>query len=1090
MKIYSKILLVMKLTAFLLFITLLQVSARGFSQITLKAANAPLSAVLKTVEKQSGYLFVYNAQQIHLGNITADLKNATIEETLQTFFKDKPITYQIVDKNIVLLPKKEEVTLFDKAKALFAQVTITGKVQDETGQPLPGVTVRVKGTSTATSTDVKGQYSVTVPDDKSTITFSFIGYETQELQAKDIPNGSVIKLKASETNLKEVVVNKGYYDEKRELLTGDVSVVSAKVIGEQPVSDPILALEGRVPGLYISQTSGIPGASYTVRLRGQSSIANGNDPLYIVDGVPVNTTTLTSSTIGGGAAGSPSNGVGQGISVFNSLNPADIESIEVLKDADATAIYGSRGANGVILITTKKGQAGQTKVDVDFNSGAGSIVQMMPFLNTQQYLAMRHEAFKNDGKLPGATDYDVNGTWDTTRYTNWQKVMTGNTSHFTNANVSLSGGNANTQFRLNGGYSHQTTVFPGDYDDQKASLSLNLSHTSTNQKFHAFFNAQYSEDSNLIPTTDFTSFIRLAPDAPALYDAGANINWQNGTWNNPIASTLKSATAITDDLNSSLRLIYDILPNLKFQSNIGYTHMEMNQSLQTPATAFFGPAVAANRSNNIATTYNNTWIIEPQINYTKNLDKGKFSLLIGASVQRNIYNTISQSTSVYSSDDLIKNVANASTLRDASSYTDYRYVGMYGQLGYNWEEKYVLNLTARRDGSSRFGPGSQFGNFGSVGAGWIFSKEKFIGDALPFLSFGKLKASYGTTGSDQIPPYQYLSTYGASGTYQNTTGLAPNRIANPYFAWEVVNKLETGLELGFLKNRIQLEADYYRNRTGNQLVGQPLGGQDGFSFIQANLPAVVQNAGLEVELNTVNIKSGNFNWASTFNISRSRNKLVSFPGLAYNSSYSSVLVIGQSVFGSHYYHYTGVNPQTGLFTVQDVNGDGILTAADQQLKAVTQDYFGGLSNSFTLNSWQLDIFFQFVKQTALLQKFFASSGGIFNSNVVTYALDRWQKPGDITDIPKFSSIGGASYNNGSSSDRFITDASFIRLKNVALSYNLPQKWQHSLGLKSARIYLQAQNLLTITNYLGPDPESQGNSLPPIRMISLGIHASL
>jgi TonB-linked SusC/RagA family outer membrane protein len=1098
-----KYLLVMKLIILLTTIACLHVSARTHAQsISLSKTNAPLTEVFSSIKQQTSYKFFWKGDDLSGYKITVTLKNATIAEVMDKILKDLPLTYTITENTIVI--RQKETSPFDnlksKIKALIAQVTITGKVQDETGQPLPGVTVRIKGTNTATSTDVKGQYSITAPDDKSIVAFSFIGYEAQELQAKDIPNGSVIKLKASETNLKEVVVSKGYYNEKRELLTGNVTIVSAKVIGEQPVSDPILTLEGRVPGLYISQTSGIPGAGSTVRLRGQNSIANGSNPLYIVNGVPFSSNSLTSPDIGGGAVGSPFTGTGvissSGLSPFNNLNPADIESIEVLKDADATAIYGSRGANGVILITTKKGKAGQTRVDVDYNSGIGTVAHTIPFLNTQQYLAMRHEAFKNDGVLPTASDYDVNGTWDTTRYTNWEKVFIGNTSHFTNANVSLSGGNTNTQFRLSGGYSRQTTVFPGDFNDQKASMALSLSHTSTNQKFHADFNVQYVEDNNVLPTGDFSSYQSLAPDAPALYDGNGNVNWQNGTFFNPVSGSLVNASAITDNLNSSLRLAYDILPSLKLQSNFGYSHLEMNQSIQTPAASFYGPAVTTNRENDIANTYNNTWIIEPQLNYIKKISKGQLDMLIGTSIQRSIYNTLGQAATGFSSDDLIKNVANASAIRvSGSSYTDYRYVGLYAHLGYNWGEKYIVNITARRDGSSRFGPGNQFGNFGSLGAGWIFSKESLIENALPFLSFGKLKASYGTTGNDQIVPYQYLSTYSASGNYQNTAALGPNRIASPYFAWEVVNKLEAGLELGFLKNRIQLEADYYRNRTGNQLVGQPLATQNGFSSIQANLPAVVQNAGIELELNTVNIKGSKFNWTSSFNFSRSRNKLVSFPGLAYNSTYVNAYVVGQPIYSRKMYHFTGVDAQTGLYTFQDLNGDGVLTVADRQLiKTVAQDYFGGFQNNFSYGDWQLDVFFQFVKQTGLGVLNVYVVGGSFNQNMPTAILNRWQNPGDVTDIAKFTTFagpsGGAGNSNITSSDRFITDASFIRLKNVSLSYSLPQSWQHTLGLQSARIYLQGQNLLTFTNYIGFDPETQGTSLPPLRMISLGIHASL
>lgn len=476
---FFKTLLIMKMAIFIICAAFLQVSAStGFAQkVTLNEKDASLEKVFNDIKKQTGVIFFYKADALRgTSKVNINVKDATLQEALDQCLKDQPLIYTIAGNTIGV--KKKEENLIDKAKAFYAQVTVTGKVTDETGQQLPGVTVKIKDSDLATATDSKGSYTITVPDNNTILVFSFIGYETQELAAKYIPSGSAIIFKAVATNLKEVVVNKGYYNEKRELSTGDVSVVSAKEIGQQPVSDPIMALEGRVPGLQISQASGMPGSALIVQLRGQNSIANGNAPLYIVDGVPFTSTTLTSSDIGGGAVGIPYNGgpVGLGLSPFNSLSPTDIESIEVLKDADATAIYGSRGANGVILITTKKGKPGSTKFDIDVNSGTGEVSRFIPMLNSQQYLAMRNEAFKNGGNTPGASDYDLNGLWDNTRYTDWQKMLIGGTAKYTNAQAEISGGNLNTQFLIGGAYNRQTTVFPGNFFDQKGSLHVSLNH--------------------------------------------------------------------------------------------------------------------------------------------------------------------------------------------------------------------------------------------------------------------------------------------------------------------------------------------------------------------------------------------------------------------------------------------------------------------------------------------------------------------------------------------------------------------------------------------------------------------------------------
>jgi TonB-dependent SusC/RagA subfamily outer membrane receptor len=479
-----QLLRIMRLTTVILIATFMQVSAAGYAQrVTLNEHNASLETVLKEIRQQTGYDMLFDRQLVlKAPPVTLNIKDVALSDALTKILADQPLDFVIEDKTITIKAKEQSFLNNNKTKlkAELSQITAMGKVVDGTGQPIPGVNVREKGTQNGTVTDSKGKYSLSVTDDKSIITFSYIGYETQELRAKDLPDGSAIVLKAAENNLQEVVISKGYYNEKQELSTGDVSVVTAKIIGEQPVSDPIQALIGRVPGLNIQQTSGIPGAYATIQIRGQSSIANGNDPLYVIDGVPFSSASLNygsniANALRGSFAGN-NNSIGNssggaGVSPFNALNPNDIESIEVLKDADATSIYGSRGANGVVLITTKKGKVGDTKFTLDASQGAGSVGHFMDLLNTQQYLQMRHQAFANDGIAfpsittnPSDNNYDVNGVWDTTRYTNWQKAMIGGTAQWTNIQGNLSGGNANTQFLIGGGYNRQTTVFPGDFE--------------------------------------------------------------------------------------------------------------------------------------------------------------------------------------------------------------------------------------------------------------------------------------------------------------------------------------------------------------------------------------------------------------------------------------------------------------------------------------------------------------------------------------------------------------------------------------------------------------------------------------------------
>jgi TonB-dependent starch-binding outer membrane protein SusC len=1093
----------MKISTILILAACLQVSARSFSQnVTLSVKDAPLDKVLNEIKKQTGYEFFYNQELLQKSKrVNMEIKDMPIEYALKECFRDQPLTFSIFKNNVVV---KEKTVAFQPTASSPPPIDIHGRVTDSAGMPMTGASVTIKGTKKGVVTDANGFFTLKGIDNNATLLISFTGYETKSIRLEG-KSDILVQLKHEASSLQEVVVNKGYYSTTQKLNTGDVAKVSGEDIQKQPVTDPILALEGRVPGLYIQETSGVPGANSTIRLRGQNSIASGNNPLYIVDGVPYSSNSLTSNFIGGGILGYPENqNYGGGASPFNYLDPNNIESIEVLKDADATAIYGSRGANGVILITTKKGKGGRTQFDVNIYSGSGKVTKTLDLLNTKQYLEMRHEAFLNDGLTPGPTDYDLNGTWDTTRYTDWQKVLIGNSSQFTNINANLSGGNTNTQFMVGGTYSDQGTVYPGSYGDEKASGHFNLTHISSDHRLHAQISSTYLVDNSNLPSYDFTYVIGLAPDAPALYDGNGNLNWQtvNGTatWSNPLANTVSSAKAVTHNFISNLNVGYNILPGLELKGNFGYSNTLMDQIILFPASFNAPPNNndPGSRTNENAITSSQTWLVEPQINYRKKLGQGQLDILIGTTFQETSGNSIAEISSGFSSDALIADPL-AGQNKNLAGYSNsvYRYNAFFGRVNYNWDEKFLLNITGRRDGSSRFGPGRQFGNFGAIAAGWIFSKEKFIQNGQSFLSFGKLRVSYGLTGNDQIGDYQFLSLYNPYPfTYAGISGLSPTGHSNPNFGWETVRKAEAALELGFLGDRIFLTASYYINRTSNQLIGYQLPLLTGFNNVQANLPAVIQNSGAEFVVNSVNIKAKNFKWTTSINLTIPDSKLISFPGLA-TSSYAYNYSIGQSLFIKETYHSTGVDPQTGVFTFATKNANGQPSAPQDLVitKPITQKYYGGMANSFTYKGLSLDIFFQFVKQLGISdrQYFYYNDPGYFNENMPTYVLDRWQKPGDVTNVGKFSTQYAADPpGNIPQSDYIISNASFIRLKNVSLSYTFPQSLQKEAHLHNARIYIQCQNLLTITKYAGLDPASPsgGVVLPALRIITGGIQLTL
>ncbi|MDR6941358.1 SusC/RagA family TonB-linked outer membrane protein [Mucilaginibacter pocheonensis] len=1104
-----KYLVVMKLIVLLITIACLQVSARTLAQnISLSEKNVPLTDVFNSIKKQSNYKFFWTGSDLSGFTVSVAVKNANIKDVMDKVLTGLPLTYSITENTIVI--QKKETSFLDnlKTKTNLAGPGVNGIVKDETGKIMPGVTVKVKGTEqAATATNNDGIFQITVPNDEAVIVFSYIGYETQELRFKDIIQGAVITMKASETNLHEVVVSKGYYNERQALLTGNVSKISAKAIEQQPVANPLAALEGQVPGLFITQSTGNPGGGFKIQIRGQSSLINGTDPFIVIDGVPYNSKitgydgpnsqgTLSGSNLAGG-------------SPLNFINPYDIESIEILKDADATSIYGSRAANGAMLITTKKGKAGATRVSFNVNSGLTTPSRDITLMNTQQYLQVRHEAFKNDGitTIP-ANAYDLR-LWDTTRYTNWSKVFLQNRAVYTDANASISGGNTNTQYLVGAGYNRQTTgtpeLVPNAGADQKGSVHFNLNTQTPDQKFKLSLTAGYISDLNTVNGQTDLSFYRFttAPDAPPLYNPDGSLNWMppvqgaRGSWTNPLAGQYGKYKSNTSNLTSSATISYTLMPGLDVKANLGYTNMQLDEVSTLPTTINDPGRNITTGTSYFGETNTHTWIVEPQANYTRKIGKGILSALVGASFNEQNASNQKLAGAGFINDGLLENIQSAGSITPQSYSSQYKYNALRARLNYTYEDKYILNLTANRDGSSRFGPGKQFGNFWSAGGAWIFSEEKFIKNNLSFLSFGKLRGSYGTTGNDQITDYRFLDLYNSIPSYTATSpssGLRPQNLFNPDLAWEIDKKLEGGIELGFLNDRISFSASIFRNRSGNQLVTSPVSAVTGFKSIPANLPAVVQNTGQEFELRTMNIKTRDFSWSTSANLTIPKNKLLSFPGLA-QSVYASKYVVGQPITILKVYHELGVNPQTGIYEFQAANGTVTSTPnSTTDMNAIVNTapkFYGGFSNTFSYKGFSLDIMFQFVKQTG--PNFFNA----FNNNLgaqnvnfpISFYNDHWEQPGDVAKYQMSTQKSGAvstAASNARSSDFAYSDASYIRLKNLALSWQIPGTWKERLHLQSCRIFLNAQNVLTITNYNGIDPETQGLGSPPKKVWVTGI----
>jgi TonB-linked SusC/RagA family outer membrane protein len=892
------------------------------------------------------------------------------------------------------------------------------------------------------------------------------------------------------------------------LNTGNVSAVNAETISKQPVNNPLLALSGRVPGLQINQVNGFAGSGVSVQIQGQNSITQGNDPFYVIDGVPYFSQLLPNLGNILGTSRSSGLSVANNGNPLSFINPQDIESISILKDADATAIYGSRAANGAILITTKKGKAGGTKVNVNLQSGVGKVPKFIKLLNTPEYVEMRNEALKNDGiTSPSATDYDINGTWDKTRYTDWQKELIGGSAKYNDLQGSISGGNDNTQFLIGSGYHRETTVFPGDFNDTKGSLRFNLHNISNDKKFQVSLSASYLAENNKLPAVDLTQYAMIsAPNAPSLYNSDGSINWApdasgNSSWgfNQPAALQLYKYKVATNNLISNFLMSYQISNGLSIRSNFGYSRLEQNELAENPQAVVppeyrsFIPRTASYGNNNLS-----TWIIEPQIQYRKTFGINNIDFLLGSTFQENNSNRKLINGTGYNSDLVMGNINAATSINVPDNSTIqslYKYNALFARINYNIDDKYILNFTARRDGSSRFGAENQFHNFGAIGTAWLFSSEKFIKDHLQFLSFGKLKASYGTTGNDQIGDYTFISLYQPlnPGTpYRGTGGAIPQGLSNPYLQWEETKKMNIGLDLGFFKDRILITGNYYNNKSSNQLVSTPLAITSGFSSIAANLPATVRNYGLEFTISTKNITTKSFNWTTNINLTLPKNKLLSFPDIQ-NSAYSNIYIVGQPLTIQKLFKFNKVDPATGIYQYIDKNDNVTSDPSNDQLNRTVivnsaQTLFAGLQNSIGYKNFQLDFFFQFVKQKANSNYYGNFPGSIYTANQPVSVLNRWQSAGDIAKVEKYNSDFSlyGPQSSITSSDAVWKDASYLRLKNVSLSWVLPQRICDKMRITSARIYVQGENLLTITGYDGLDPETKVNTtLPVLRVITFG-----
>lgn len=960
---------------------------------------------------------------------------------------------------------------------LMAQgLRISGRVTSSAdGQPLPGVNVLVKGTTNGVSTDANGNYSLTIPNGSVTLLLTSIGSVSQEVA---VGNRTVINVQLVEAlnELSQVVVT-GYNTTQRKDITGSITSVSPEKFKNIPVASFDQALQGQAAGVQVTQSSGTPGGGINVRVRGSTSISASNRPLFVVDGVPVEDGSLTNREFGG-----------QQDNAFALFNANDIESIDVLKDASAKAIYGSRAANGVVLITTKKGRSGQkTTFSADVQRGVIDMVRKPSLLNASELLDLQREAVTNAGMDPdkqglvkGVTD-GVNTDWvgATTRRAIYEQYQ-----------LSTQGGNDKTQFYLSGSYRNEEGVqLNNEFGRYTAQFKFDHKATSqlsfgTNITLSRAKNKRVKGDNFLDGV--YSGAIKSLPyyspydESGRLYAPGDD-NYAGFPNFNPVGqAVLPRFETYTAKLLGGLYADYEFIPNLRFRSKISIDYNNITEDNFEPSTTAIGGFLTSvggqgygDFSNSTLTTLINT----NTLNYNFRLAaKHKISAMAGFEVLQRQERSGNLQGRLFPSDDFTY-ITSAGIVDQGTSYrVNSGLISTFGEVRYDYDEKYLATLTARYDGSSRFGQDKQFGLFPSASLAWRISSEPFM-QRFRFLSDLKLRSSFGFTGNERIGNFQFLGTW-SSVTYSGSTGVGPSTLTNPQLQWERTREANVGLDASFFSGRLNVTVDAYSNLTDKLLFAQPIPQTTGFNTVQGNI-GKVSNRGIELTISTINIDRGGVRWSTDLNLSRNDNKVVElvsnepiFRGYTANGvSNTNVILPGQPLGTFWGLKFLGVDPATGDAIYDDKNGDGRITPADGQVIGNAQPkLFGGFTNRVTWKGFELSGFFQFSYGNSILNltnQTLLNSGADLQNNQSRKALDRWKKEGDITSVPKY--VFQNTYNNYLSS-RYLEDGSYVRLKNVSLGYSLPKKWISRYKLANIRVYVSGTNLWTLTRYSGPDPE--------------------
>lgn len=1117
---------VMRLTVLLLTVALLNVQASGLSQtVTLSAKDISLRKVFSIVKEQTGYVVFGNSGLFNNTKpVSVNVEKMPLTAFLNLVFTNQPLSYSIDGKTIFIaaerLPEKTEPAPATEKISfdLFPEAgrEIWGLLRNTSSEPLGGASITNKRTKKGTTTNASGYFRLKDVETGDTLIASFIGYKTAHVRVGETAEVMIL-LQLAENQLDQVIIQ-AYGTTTRRTSTGAITRVSGEEIVKANVQNPLLALVGRVPGLVVTPLDGHVSGKIKMEIRGRKTM-NPNfssEPLIVIDGVP-----QTILDINGGNYESGSSGVVQSLGMsptggqnpLYGVSPADIESIEILRDADATAIYGSRGANGVLLITTRKGNSRGSTFRFDVNQGFNMVTNKWDLMNTQQYLKLRRTAFANDGLTPTPANAPDLTIWDTTRNTDWQKELWGNWGKTTNINASLAGGNEFTTYRLSGGFDRTSDILTKSGTNDKIVFGVNIGHTSLTRKFRLNFSAVFGRtDVDLISTP---APVLLSPNSPSIYGPDGMLNYKEyndaGLYTEfPFAELENSYRSGTNQLNSAIDLSYDILNNLKALVKIGYGSVNNSLITKIPISGqnpLFSPMGSAIQGG----TTNSNWIVEPQLEYKTNIGGGRFLATTGGTYQATTTTAWSNYGIGFTNDAFLESINMASMLSLTSNNKgQYRYAGVFGRLSYNYEDKYIINIAGRRDGSSRFGKKNQFGNFGSVGMAWIASEEKWMKKVLPEeVSLLKFKVSYGITGGDGVGDYRYMTRWGAARNsnetpyfqYDGTNPLVSWQHVNSDYHWQATKKLDLTLSLGFLNDRIAVDVTRYIERIDDQLTQFPTPIMTGFTEVTANWDARLKNTGTEVAVSARVIEKKDLRLNLNFNIYKNANLLDEYPDFEH-SPYVTRYRVGSSLNAVYLLHYLGVNPQTGTYSFEDYDKDGVAqinaampVAQGYDDRYIVLDlapkYTGGFGANLSYKRWDMGMQFSFSRKWMVNPVFMQETPGNRYNMPAALIGNYWEKPGDVKRFAAPTTRSSAGVLNLRQSDGAYADVKMMRLSNFNLAYSLPDLWMQKARMKSARVFVRAYNLFFISNSEGLDPdESSISSYPMPKVVTAGISISL